>query len=299
MRALVTGGLGFIGSHVVDRLIADGDKVTIIDKHPTRDYGAAAHVIRAPMQDVEHRPPADVVYHLAGPVGPVGVIAQAGRITTDIIDMARWLRPYLRDGIPVVFVSTSEVYGLQQQPMDESCPRIIAAGHSARMEYATAKLAAETMLLNLDANVRIIRPFNVAGPRQRSEGGFVIPRFLEQARDDRPLTVYKPGTQRRAFTHVYDVADGIITAADPTVGPGVWNLGNPANECSIAELAREVIDVTQSHGGIEVVDPQGLWGSAFREAPDKVPDITAAKRDLGWEPIRDVRTTIIDAWLRS
>ena len=299
MRALVTGGLGFIGSHVADYLDDYGDQVTIIDKHPLRDYGTRAHVIRAPMQEVEHPPPVDVVYHLAGPVGPVGVLAQAGRITTDIIDMARWLRPYLRDGIPVVFVSTSEVYGLQQQPMDESSPRIIAAGHSARMEYATAKLAAETMLLNLEADVRIIRPFNVAGPRQRSEGGFVIPRFIEQARDDMPLTVYKPGTQRRAFTHVYDIAEGIIAAGRPGISPGVWNLGNPANEMTIMDLAHEVNEVTVSAGGIKVVDPQDLWGPAFREAPDKIPDITAARATLGWEPIRDVRTTIIDAWLRS
>ena len=296
MRALVTGGLGFIGSHLADRLVEDGHQVTIIDKHPTRDYGTSAEVIRMPMQDAEH-PFVDIVYHLAGPVGPVGVIGQAGWMTEDIIEMVGWLRPYIDRGVRIVFVSTSEIYGEQVQPMDETCSRIIAAGHSARMEYATAKLAAETMLLNMTNDVTIIRPFNVAGPRQRSEGGFVLPRFIEQARDGRPLTVYQPGTQRRAFTHVTDIVDGIILAG--VDGMGAYNLGNPDNACTILELAEDVIELTGSPSRIEVVDPQDLWGLEFREAPDKVPDITKARRDLGWDPMRDRVQTIADAWLQS
>lgn len=299
MSAIVTGGAGFIGSHLVERLLADGHDVLVIDdlrSGRTRIDGAKylelplAYVPR-PTMDV------DVVYHLAGPVGPVGVLAEAGRIVPEIIGAADLLRGWARYwDVPLVYVSTSEVYGLQQQPMTEQAPRIIAAGHSARMEYAVAKMAAETMLLNTDGlDVRIVRPFNVAGPRQREEGGFVLPRFIRQAKNGEPLTVYQPGTQRRAFTHVLDIVDGLVRAATLGRPCEVYNLGNPSNECTIWDLAEEVRVILGSPSDIEVVDPVTLWGPAFREAPDKVPDISKARRELGWEPRRDRRVVIEDA----
>lgn len=299
MSAIVTGGAGFIGSHLVERLLADGQKVLVIDDFRsgrTRVDGATyleLPLAYAPRPSLD----VDVIYHLAGPVGPVGVLSEAGRIVPEIVGCADLLRGWARYwGVPLVYVSTSEVYGLQQQPMTEQAPRIIAAGHSARMEYAVAKMAAETMLLDTDGlDVRIIRPFNVAGPRQREEGGFVLPRFIRQARNGEPLTVYQPGTQRRAFTHVLDIVDGIVRAG--TTGPSgeVYNLGNPDNECSIWDLAEEVRAVLGSASDIEVIDPVTLWGPAFHEAPDKVPDITKARTLLGWEPTRTRREVIEDA----
>ena len=295
MKALVTGGAGFIGSHLVESLARTHD-VTVIDKvAPTRPV-EGVHYIKSRVQDVYDAPRADIVYHLAGPVGPVAVTHLTGRMTPDIIDMARWLWDYVRAGVRVVFVSTSEIYGEQAQPMDEQAPRIIAAGHSARMEYATAKLAAETMLLNMGGDVRVIRPFNVAGPGQKSYGGFVLPRFLEQARDGQALTVYTPGTQRRAFTHVLDIVDGIRRAGLYGHRNTAYNLGNPDNECSIMELADDVIALTNSRVGIDIIDPMVLWGEKFREAPDKVPDIAKAKTDLLWTPTRSREQTILDAW---
>lgn len=300
MSAVVTGGAGFIGSHLVERLLGDGQVVVSIDDMSsgvTRVPGAT-HITAAIHETTRPLVAPDAVYHLAGPVGPVGVLGRAGGIARDIIRDADILRSWARYwSCPLVYVSTSEVYGLQQQPMTEQAPRIIAAGHSARMEYAVAKLAAETMLLNTTGlDVRIIRPFNVAGPRQREEGGFVLPRFIRQARAGESLTVYQPGTQRRAFTHVLDIVDGIVRAA--TLGsPGeVYNLGNPANECSINDLAVAVLQELDIHDGtVTIVDPRDLWGPAFHEAPDKVPDITFARQMLGWEPTRDRATVIRDA----
>lgn len=305
MSAIVTGGAGFIGSHLVDRLAADGQRVHVIDESHlwTGRGGKPGYVHRWPKNVTVkwhgiggNVPAVDTIYHLAGPVGPVGVLKRSGWITRDIIGTTDTIRHWaLRMGARLVYVSTSEVYGLQQQPMTEHAPRIIAAGHSARMEYAIAKMAAETMLLNTpDLDVRIIRPFNVAGPRQREEGGFVLPRFIRQAKNGEPLTVYTPGTQRRAFTHVLDIVDGIVRAASAPVAGEVYNLGNPANECSIWDLAEEVRAVLGSSSDIEVIDPVTLWGPAFHEAPDKVPDITKA-RLIGWEPRYDRRTVIEDA----
>lgn len=301
MTALVTGGAGFIGSHLVERLLSEGHRVLVIDDFRTgvtRIDGA--RYIELPMAYAT-RPPADVdvIYHLAGPVGPVGVLSQAGVIVPEIVGAADLLRTWaLYWDCPLVYVSTSEVYGLQQQPMTEQAPRIIASGHSARMEYAVAKLAAETMLLNTDGlDVRIIRPFNVAGPRQREEGGFVLPRFIRQAKAGEPLTVYGDGSQRRAFTHVLDIVDGIVRAAEKGQPGEVYNLGNPANECSIEELASDVMDVVAPGKPLEWthVDPRDLWGPAFHEAPDKVPDITKARELLGWNPAMTRRQVIEDA----
>lgn len=294
MKALVTGGAGFIGSHLVDRLLDDGHAVTVVDRHPARPVDRRAITHRVRLQDWDPGYGFDVVFHLAGPVGPVGVLSQAGRIVPEVVGMAEALRGYR---CPVIFVSTSEVYGAQTLPIAEDAPRIIAAGHSARMEYAVAKLAAETMLLNARGmDVRIVRPFNVAGPRQRTEGGFVLPRFIEQARRGERLTVYGDGSQRRAFTHVADIVDGLL-AVWQRAGPGsVWNLGNPANESSILELAERVVDVLGvSPWGCVFIDPVELWGPDFREAPDKVPDITRATTLLGWLPWRGIEQTIRDA----
>lgn len=304
MTAIVTGGAGFIGSHLVDRLLADGHEVTVIDDlRSGQNINPASRLVRLP---ISHAPrPAmdpDIIYHLAGPVGPVGVLWQAGYIARDIIRDADIIRDWARYwGCPLVYVSTSEVYGLQAQPMTEQAPRIIAAGHSARMEYAVAKLAAETMLLNSDIDVRIIRPFNVAGPRQREDGGFVLPRFIRQAKAGEPLTVYQPGSQRRAFTHVLDIVDGIVKAG--TVGRcrDVYNLGSPDNECSIMDLAWDVLSIVRPDGwgvvaeSVQIVDPRDLWGPEFHEAPDKVPDITFARQMLGWNPTRTRRQVIEDA----
>lgn len=297
--ALVTGGKGFIGSHLVERLLLDGWAVTVVDdgRSGGTEVPGAEYIRRSIEASGRLGWAVDAVYHLAGPVGPVGVLSQAGRIVPDIVRDAGIVRDIaLRSEAPLVYVSTSEVYGLQQQPMTEDAPRIIQAGHSARMEYAVAKMAAETMLLDTDGlDVRIIRPFNVAGPRQREEGGFVLPRFIRQAKAGEPLTVYTPGTQQRAFTHVLDIVDGIVRAGSADVPGEVFNLGNPDNACTIWELAEDVRAVLGSASDIGIVDPVTLWGPAFHEAPDKLPDIGKARTLLGWSPARTRRQVIEDA----
>jgi UDP-glucose 4-epimerase len=310
MTAVITGGLGFIGSHLADRCLAEGINVLVIDdcrstrQRATELWPSDSRVkfLMADCRTVVPQDRADVVFHLASPVGPVGVLNRAGHITPEVIDgsraAARWA---MRDSVPMIDVSTSEIYGGGDQGLcAESMPRIVEAGAWARLEYQTAKLAAEVMLQNTaDLDVRIIRPFNVAGPRQSPAGGFVLPRMVQQALTGKPITVYTPGTQRRALTHVLDIVDGIWLAWRKGEANRDYNLGNPGNTCSMMSLAHEVADYV---GGadVTVVDPVGLHGKQFKEAAEKFPDATRAITELGWHPTRSRQQIIADTveWSR-
>ncbi len=278
---IITGSAGFIGSHLMARM------------------PGAFGIDRATgpsIQETVSTPFADVIYHLASPVGPVGVLSWAGRLAFEVIDCARIVAGWAIDNhCPLVYVSTSEVYGSGGEDREADDCRF-GVEPSARKEYAVAKLAAETMLLNTPGlDVRIVRPFNVAGPGQKAEGGFVLPRFIEQATSGVQLTVYEPGTQRRAFTHVEDIVDGILLIADRGRSGEVYNLCNPANLCSILTLAEEVIAATGSASSIEVVDPVILHGPAFREAREKFGNADKAINELGWQPTRTRLDCIRDA----
>jgi UDP-glucose 4-epimerase len=234
-------------------------------------------------------------------VGPVGVIAHAGEIvrqitdsTYAVVDLAR------RHGAKLVDVSTSEVYGGGQQGLcSEDMPRIVQADTTVRLEYAVAKLAMETALINTtkvsDLQAVIVRPFNVAGPRQKAAGGFVLPRFVGQALRGEPLTIYGNGCQIRAFTHVADIVDGLILAMEKGRSGEVYNLGNPANRTTINRLASEVITLV---GGEQVkyLDPKSLHGPLYAEAADKYPSAEKAKLELGWNPLKGLSETIADVY---
>lgn len=288
MRAIVTGGAGFIGSRLVGHLRGAGWTVTVID--------------RATGPSIEGYPqlPADcdVIFHLASPVGPVGVLGQAGRIVPQVVEtteiVSQWARHYR---CPLIDVSTSEVYGSGGTDTEsDSCH--FRAAPSARKEYGVAKLAAETMLLNTSGlDVRIVRPFNVAGPGQKPDGGFVLPRFIAQAEAHLPLTVYQPGTQRRAFTHVDDIVEGLVAVYERGRSGEVYNLGNPDNETTIVKLAEIVNNLTGNPAGYDIVDPTTIHGPAFREAPEKLPNARKALVELGWQPTRGIYHTVSDALL--
>jgi len=303
MRAIVTGGAGFIGSHLVDRLVDDGVDVTVVDNLSTGQHiHPEARTVAVSIRSFEPTP-VDVVFHLAAPVGPVGVLRHAGRIVPEVVKDAEAVASWsLAFGCPLVFVSTSELYGPQTGACSEALPRVTPAGHSARMEYAVGKLAAETMLLDTPGlDVRIVRPFNVAGPRQKPDGGFVVPRFVRQALAHEPLTVYGDGSAMRAFTHVGDIVDGLLAVAACAPPTSVFNLGNPLNLTTIEELARVVLYHLWPDGEIAHVDPVELWGPAFREAFDKWPDTGKARRELGWFPTRSLAQIITDYadWVRG
>ena len=168
------------------------------------------------------------------------------------------------------------------------------------MEYAIAKLAAETALINLHEqdglDAVIVRPFNIAGPRQSGEGGFVLPRFLAQARLDLPLTIFGSGEARRAFAHVADLADGVLRAGIYGDAGRPYNLGNHNNVISVDDLADHVLRITGSRSVKQYIDPTELYGPAFVEANDKFPEAGQAVSHLGWRPVHDVETIVTETW---
>jgi len=305
---LVTGGFGFIGSWLVDRLLAQGHQVDVIDdlrsnavdrshfKNPNF-FWMYGDSIQSRLPQVTTR--YDEIYHLASPVGPVGVLRHSGKIVEQIVrDTYIVIDCALRSGAKLVDVSTSEVYGGGQRGLcAEDMPRIIQAETTVRLEYAVAKLAMETALINMTKvsplQAVIVRPFNVAGPRQKAEGGFVIPRFVGQALRGEPLTVYGDGEQIRAFTHVEDIVDGLLLAMEKGKCGEVYNLGNPWNIVNVKTLTR-IVQINVASSAVEYIDPKTIHGALFAEAADKYPSAVKAFNELGWQPKHDLVKIIRD-----
>lgn len=321
-HVLVTGGFGFIGSHLVERLLLGPDtRVHVVDNLTTTPIDVDAYVRELPeagrltwdIASVEAfcaRPaPArfDEIFHLASVVGPVGVLPHAGRMAGMMVnDTARVAALATACGARLVDVSTSEVYGGGRDGYcSERDFKVIQPRVTVRLEYAVGKLAAEIALVNLTAvsalSASIVRPFNVAGPRQSGTGGFVLPRFIAQADAGQPLTVYGDGSMIRAFTHVADIADGLIAVMQRGRSGEAYNLGNPANKTTILDLAHRVLRLTGSASAITRVDPKTLFGPLFEEANDKYPDADKSIHELGWLPKYDLDQIIRDtmAYMRA
>ncbi len=313
---LVTGGFGFIGSHLVERLLEESNNnVHVVDSLATSPIDLPAYLSRVSADgrlsyDIttvaeyfarRDFPKFDEIYHLASIVGPVGVLDHGGRLVQSMVaDTYAIADCVLRMGARICEVSTSEVYGGGRDGYcSERDAKIIPPKVSIRLEYAVGKLACEVALTNLHRvdglHVVIVRPFNVAGPRQSPRGGFVLPRFIQQALTGQPITVYGNGSMIRAFTHVQDIVDGMLKTMERGCPGEAYNIGNPANKTSIAALAQKVVEITQSSSRIMRVDPKQLWGCLFEEANDKFPDADRAMNELGWRPRHDLEATIRDA----
>ena len=302
---LVTGGFGFIGSHLVEALLKlSGNRVHVVDNLSTSPIELRSYLDQVPnpdrlsydicsVRDFFARndiPDFDEIYHLASVVGPVGVLKHGGRILQNMASDAHDIVDYaLARNTKVCDISTSEVYGGGRDGYcSEKDSMIIPQKISARLEYAVSKLACEVALVNTHRatglHATIVRPFNVAGPRQATQGGFVLPRFIKQALVGEPLTVYGEGKSVRAFTHVRDIVDGIKRTMCCGKPGEAYNIGNPSNKTTILALAEKVLVITGSSSTIDFVDPKALWGPLFEEANDKYPDADRALNELKWRP---------------
>jgi UDP-glucose 4-epimerase len=312
MRILVTGGAGFIGSHLCERLIGDGHEVTAIDNFST---GRASNLLALKESDgftlvegsildtsllnplVEK---ADYVFHLAAAVGVFNIVnSPLASLLTNIRGTENVLEAAHSTNTPVFLTSSSEVYGKNvSDSLKESDDRILGSPVTLRWSYSEAKAIDESLayayFIEKQLETRIVRFFNTVGPRQLGAYGMVLPRFVKAALANEPITVYGDGNQTRCFAHVYDVVDAIlvIAFARNTIGK-VINIGNNS-EISIKGLARRVIEETASKSEVVFVSYEDAYGDGFEDMERRVPNIDLINQLVGWKPKRDLSTMIAD-----
>ena len=311
---LITGGAGFIGSHLVDALLARGDGVVVLD---TLDTGRLANLDRAgqhrnfrfvhgsvldqqAVDDVVNE--CDVVVHLASPVGSKLILAHPlDSFRTNIRGSRIVIEAAHRYRRQLLLASTSEIYGKNDEaPLREASDRVLGPPTNARWAASTASAVAEVLAYAYHHKrhlpVTVVRLFNTVGTRQSPVYGMVMPRLVRQALSGEPLTVFGSGRQTRCFCHVTDVVEGLLLLMDhPGALGGVFNLGSP-EEISILELAQRVATLIRSDSTIELVPYEDAYAAGFEDVPRRVPDITLIRELTGWQPRRtldDILTEII------
>lgn len=312
MRTLITGGCGFIGSHLAEALVAVGDEVTVLDDLSTgrieniasMDGNSRLRTLIGSVTDEalvhEAVQECDQVYHLASAVGvrlimdkPVETIDTIVTGTQTVLKLANRYRK------PVLLTSTSEVYGKSTAvPFDEDGDRLSGPTTKHRWAYACAKALDEFLAMAYWKSTRlpvvIVRLFNTVGPRQTGQYGMVVPNFARQALAGEPLQVYGDGAQSRCFCHVADVVRGLTGLMNCVPARGqVINLG-ATEEITILELARRVIAQTGSRSEIRQVAYDEVYGEGFEDMQRRVPSIAKAKRLIHWQPQRSLKDIIAD-----
>jgi len=301
----VTGGLGFIGFHLSEALLAayPGCHLTIVDNlSSTRlDYRSLVGRAEIHVGDLRDFAPGearfDEIYHLASPVGSLGILDHHGLVASDILELARAASTLASSaGADLLYLSSSEVYGRDGQH-DETADLVVPDRRGTRMEYALGKLTAEHVLANLadigGHRLRTVRPFNVVGPWQSESLGFVFPAFFEAALSGADLLVHGNGSQTRSFCHVDDLVSGLIAVQAHGRPGSLYNVGNPGNRTSILDLAHRIVALCGSSSAVRTIDPRTRYGEHYLEAYNKMPAIERVTRDTGWRP-RKALSTILD-----
>lgn len=312
MKYLVTGGSGFVGSHLCERLLADGNHVLVLDNLSTGRYGNIAHLEGKPGFELRVGSVNDyalveecvrecqAVYHLASAVGVRLIVDQPVLTIESIVNGTdNVLRASSRYRRRVLITSTSEVYGKSDKlPFREDGDSVIGATTTRRWAYACAKALDEFLGLahwhETRLPVVIVRLFNTVGPRQTGQYGMVIPRFVHQALKGEPITVYGDGSQSRCFGHVQDIIGGIVGLMNHTESVGqVFNIGND-QETSILDLARRVLELTGSKSEIKIIPFSEAYPAGFEDMQRRIPDLSKIRKTIGYEPKRDLDQILND-----
>ena len=312
MRILVTGGAGFIGSHLCERLVTGGHTVTALDNLSTGRFENLENLSKEPgfkfvegtilNADLVSKLVAshDYVFHLAAAVGVFNIVQKPlDSLMTNIRGTENILEAAQVSNRPVLVTSSSEVYGKNvSDSLRESDDRILGSPTTLRWSYSEAKAIDESLayayFIEKKLKTRIVRFFNTVGPRQLGVYGMVVPRFIKSALDNEPITVYGDGNQTRCFAHVYDVIDAVISIAfsDKTIGK-VINIGNNS-EISINNLAKKIIAETNSSSEIVYVSYKEAYGDGFEDMERRVPNLDLIYDLVGWQPQRDLSVMIKD-----
>lgn len=320
MRVLITGGAGFIGSHLAERLLQDGHGVLVLDNLSTGSIDNIAHLKSHPafsyaIDSVTNEPllaelidRSDVVFHLAAAVGVKLIVEQpVHTIETNVHGTEVVLKHANKKKKLVFIASTSEVYGKSADvPFREDADLVLGATVRHRWAYACSKLIDEFLALaywkERKLPVVIVRLFNTVGPRQTGQYGMVLPTFVRQALAGQPITVFGDGTQSRSFTYVGDVVDALVKlAAEPRAVGEVFNIGNGV-EVTIRELAERVKALTGSRSPIEYVPYDEAYEAGFEDMPRRVPDISKIRALIGYEPRLDldqIIATVVEHFARG
>jgi len=300
MKYFITGGAGFIGSHLAEKLVSRGDHVTILDNLLTGSLNNLQNIQSSTkfyQDDVRHETlvkklvsQSDYVIHLAAALGVFNIVnkpldslkinLQGSEVVLEACDKYKK---------PTLIASTSEIYGKNDKvPLSEDDDRFIGHPLKSRWSYSEAKAVDESLAyfyhLENKLPVRIVRFFNTVGPRQVGNYGMVVPRFVSAALKNEPLFVYGSGDQIRCFCHIDDAVRGLLLVIDSDKAIGeVFNVGNN-QQISIMELAKKVIEITGSNSSIEKIAYEKAYPEGFEDMQRRVPDISKIKQILGWVP---------------
>jgi UDP-glucose 4-epimerase len=311
MRFLVTGGAGFIGSHLCEALLEKGHRVRVLDdlstgsmdnnrhlkEHPGFRYtidSAGNSTLVAELVDE-----ADVVYHLAAAVGVDLIVESPVRtIETNVHCTEVVLAHANKKKKPVVIASTSEVYGKSTAlPFSEDGDMTFGTSTVGRWAYACSKALDEFLAIayykERKLPTTVVRLFNTVGPRQTGRYGMVLPRFVRQAVADQPLSVFGDGTQTRCFCHVADVVDGLLRLLDHETSGQVFNIGS-TEEISMLDLAHRVVGLAASASDIQLVPYEEAFEAGYEDMERRVPDIRKIGALTGWEPTRTLDEIVAD-----
>ena len=311
-KVLVTGGAGFIGSHLCDALLASGSEVWALDDLSTgsldnvanlrerRDFHLVVDSVLSPavVNELVHK--VDVVYHLAAAVGvrlivekPVHTLVTNLQGTEVVLDHCH------RFGKRVLVASTSEVYGdhREERPLSEGDRRIYGPTTQRRWAYADSKAMDEFLALayhqERGLDCVIVRLFNTVGPRQSGQYGMVIPRFVERALSGAALEIFGDGNQTRCFCHVADTIEALHLLMDRGTSGEIYNVGND-ERIRIDELAQRIIELTGSASGVEHVPYDRVYGQGIEDMLHRIPDTTKIRDAVGWEPRRPLDEILAD-----
>ena len=315
MRILITGGAGFIGSHLSDAYLQRGDEVFIIDDLSTGSIENIRHLKDHPhfhytIESVNNQPvtaelvdQCDVIFHLAAAVGVKLIVESPVRtIETNVHGTEVVLSLANKKKKRVLIASTSEVYGLSAEvPFREDGNLVMGATTKGRWSYACSKAIDEFLALAYWREKKlptiVVRLFNTVGPRQTGQYGMVIPTFVKQALSGRPITVFGDGKQSRCFGYVGDVVGALMKLMDDESAVGeVFNIGSN-QEISIIDLARKVKELTNSESEIVLVPYDEAYEEGFEDMPRRIPDISKVKAQVGFQPemnLEGILRTVID-----
>ena len=300
MKVLVTGGAGFIGSHLTDALVARGDSVTVLDNMSTGSRANLEHLqdkIQVHEGDIRDKhlinkliENSDTVFHMAAALGVKNIMEHTlESIDRNFNGSEIVLHSAAKFKKRIIIASTSEIYGKNpKQPLNEESDRVVGAPQKIRWTYADAKALEEAVAHTLHnthgLKVTTVRFFNTVGPRQTGQYGMVVPRFIQSALKNEDIIIYDDGSQSRVFCHVEDAIRAVLLIADTdsTIGD-YFNVGGKG-EVTIKELAEKIISKTNSQSKVRFIPYAEAYPSGFEDMQRRVPDISKIKKIIGWEP---------------